>query len=81
MFVVVRMNQALKNKYNSFIKVTDYQTLELVNSIFREIDNLLLTEKGKNHQEKFLDLISVLEFTEDVLYEEIKKDILNGVLS
>lgn len=75
------MEQALKNKYTRFIRVTDYQTLKLVNSIFREIDNLLLTEKGKNHQEKFLELIVALEIREEALYQEMKKDILNGVLS
>ncbi len=75
------MKQALKNKYYSFIKVSDYNTLSLINSIFTKIDTILLTERGKNHNQEFLDLISVLEFTEDILYEQMKQDILNGVLS
>lgn len=75
------MKQALKNKYFSLIEVNDYPTLELVNSIFREIDTILLIEPGKNHIQEFLDLISVLEFTEEVLYNQMKVDIVNGVLS
>lgn len=75
------MEQALKNKYNSLIKITDYDTLKLVNSIFSKIDTILLLEPGKNHSQEFLELISVLEFTEDVLYQEMYNDITNGVLS
>lgn len=73
------MKQALKNKYYSFIKIADHDTLQLINSIFNEIDHLLLTEKGKDHQKTFLDLISVLEFMEEPLYKQLDEDIKNGV--
>lgn len=73
------MKQALKNKYYSLIKIADHDTLQLINSVFHEIDYLLLTEKGKNHQGTFLDLISVLEFMEEPLYKQLYEDIKNGV--
>lgn len=73
------MKQELKNEYYSFIEVKDYDTLSLVNSIFSEIDTLLLTNRGKNQTEKLLDIISVLEFTEEMLYQRMKGDIEKGI--
>ncbi len=75
------MKQALKNKYYSLIEINDYPTLELINFIFSKMDTILLTEPGRNHQEEFFDLISVLEFTEEALYQEMNDDIIKGVLS
>lgn len=73
------MKQELKNKYYDLIENKDYDTLSLINSIFSEIDTLLLMNRGKNQTEKFLNLISVLEFTEETLYNQMKQDIQNGV--
>lgn len=73
------MKQQLKNQYYSLLENKDYQTLQLVNTIFTKIDTLILTERGKNHQKEFLDLISVLEFTEIPLYHKMSEDIRNGV--
>ena len=50
----------------------------MINSIFSEIDTLLLMNRGKNQIEKFLDIISVLEFTEEALYQKMKIDIESG---
>ncbi|MCI9233603.1 MAG: hypothetical protein HFH08_03270 [Bacilli bacterium] len=73
------MEQALKNQYYDLIENKDYDTLSLINSIFSEFDTLLLMNRGKNQTEKFLNLISVLEFTEETLYNQMKQDIQNGV--
>lgn len=73
------MKQQLKNQYYSLLENKDYQTLLLINTIFTKIDTLVLTERGKNHQKEFLDLISVLEFTETTLYHKMSEDIKNGV--
>ena len=73
------MKQELKNKYYNLIENKDYDTLSLINSIFSEFDTLLLMNRGKNQTEKFLNLISVLEFTEETLYNQMKQDIQNGV--
>jgi hypothetical protein len=73
------MEQALKNQYYDLIENKDYDTLALINSIFSEFDTLLLMNRGKNQTEKFLNLISVLEFTEETLYNQMKQDIQNGV--
>ncbi len=73
------MEQALKNQYYDLIENKDYDTLSLINSIFSEFDTLLLVNRGKNHKEEFLNLISVLEFTEETLYQKMKIDIENGV--
>ena len=72
------MKQELKNKYYDLIENKDYDTLSLINSIFSEIDTLLLMNRGKNQIEKFLDIISVLEFTEESLYQKMKIDIESG---
>ncbi len=72
------MKQELKNKYYDLIENKDYDTLSLINSIFSEIDTLLLMNRGKNQIEKFLDIISVLEFTEEALYQKMKIDIESG---
>lgn len=73
------MEQALKNQYYDLIENKDYDTLSLINSIFSEFDTLLLMNHGKNQIEKFLNLISVLEFTEETLYNQMRQDIQNGV--
>ena len=74
------MGQELKNKYYKLIEVEDGATLSLVDSIFTNIDTLLLTERGRDSNTELLDLISVLEFTEEKLFDVIKSDIESGVI-
>ncbi len=74
------MEQELKNKYYELIETKDYETLSLINSIFTKIDTLILTERGRDKKEEFLELISVLEFTEEKLYQVMSEDIKNEVL-
>lgn len=73
------MKQELKNKYYELIETKDYETLSLINSIFTKIDTLVLTERGSDKRQKFLELISVLEFTEEKLYQVMCEDIKNEV--
>lgn len=74
------MKQELKNKYYELIESKDYETLSLLNSIFTKIDTLILTERGRDKKAEFLELISVLEFTEEKLYQVMFEDIKNEVL-
>ena len=75
------MNQILKNQYYDFIHVRNYETFSIIDSIFNEIDTLLLINRGKNQKKIFLKLIEKLKFTENDLYQKMKQDIENGVLS
>lgn len=74
------MKQELKNKYYALLKAKDTSTLETIQSIFSKIDTLLLTEPSSICQDQILFFISELEFTEEKLYHEIKKDLENHIL-
>lgn len=74
------MKQELKNKYYALIKAKDISSLEAIHSIFSKIDTLLLTEHSCMCQDQILSFISKLEFTEEKLYHEIKKDLENNIL-
>ena len=56
------MKQELKNKYYNLIENKDYDTLSLINSIFSEIDTLLLMNRGKNQIENLPKILNKFGF-------------------
>ena len=74
------MKQTTKNQYYQLLKNHDLKTLELIDSIFYEIDTLLLKNPGRNCKEELLIMIEEIKEIEETLYNKMKEDIKTGAL-
>ncbi len=74
------MNEVLKSKYYGLIENRDYAHYEMVGNALAALENKMICSNNIVAIQDLVNTIAPIQQTESEVYDEIEKDINNGII-